>query len=277
MFVDEPTSGLSSRDSENVIDLLKELSLKGKLIFVVIHQPSSDIYKKFDKMYFMDTGGYPIYYGNPIEAVVYFKEATNQINSDQGQCGECGNVNPEQIFDIIEARVVNEYGKLTNKRKVSPTQWAELYQSSFHIKFHEDLSNAAPSSLKIPSKIKQWFIYTVRDLKSKISNTQYLSINLLEGPFLALLLAFIIRYNDAPGDGYLFRYNENVPAYILISIVVSLFMGLSVSAEEIIRDRKIMKREQFLSLSKTSYLFSKIGILFMLSAIQTFTLSLIHI
>ncbi|MBT28747.1 MAG: ABC transporter, partial [Thalassobius sp.] len=51
MFVDEPTSGLSSRDSENVIDLLKELSLKGKLIFVVIHQPSSDIYKMFDKMF----------------------------------------------------------------------------------------------------------------------------------------------------------------------------------------------------------------------------------
>lgn len=269
MFVDEPTSGLSSRDSENVIDLLKELSLKGKLIFVVIHQPSSDIYKKFDKMYFMDTGGYPIYYGNPIDAVVYFKEATNQINSDQGQCGECGNVNPEQIFDIIEARVVNEYGKLTNTRKVNPTQWSELYEKSFNIDFHKDLEDAPPSSLKIPGKLKQWFIYTVRDLKSKISNTQYMAINLLEGPFLAFLLAFIIRYNDAPDDSYLFRYNENVPAYILISIVVSLFMGLSVSAEEIIRDRKIAKREQFLSLSRTSYLFSKVGILFMLSAIQT--------
>ena len=45
LFVDEPTSGLSSRDSENIMDLLKELSLKGKLVFVVIHQPSSDIFK----------------------------------------------------------------------------------------------------------------------------------------------------------------------------------------------------------------------------------------
>ncbi|HWA34061.1 MAG TPA: ABC transporter ATP-binding protein, partial [Cyclobacteriaceae bacterium] len=32
LFVDEPTSGLSSRDSENIIDLLKELALKGKLV-----------------------------------------------------------------------------------------------------------------------------------------------------------------------------------------------------------------------------------------------------
>ena len=43
LFVDEPTSGLSSNDSEIIMDLLKVLALKGKLIFVVIHQPSSEI------------------------------------------------------------------------------------------------------------------------------------------------------------------------------------------------------------------------------------------
>ncbi|HRD39659.1 MAG TPA: ATP-binding cassette domain-containing protein, partial [Bacteroidia bacterium] len=61
LYVDEPTSGLSSRDSENIMDLLKELALKGKLIFVVIHQPSSDIFKMFDKLMILDVGGYPIY------------------------------------------------------------------------------------------------------------------------------------------------------------------------------------------------------------------------
>src|SRR5205085_11082267 len=48
LFVDEPTSGLSSRDAENVMDLLKQLALSGKLVFVVIHQPSSDIFRMFD-------------------------------------------------------------------------------------------------------------------------------------------------------------------------------------------------------------------------------------
>ena len=98
MFIDEPTSGLSSRDSENVIDLLKELTQKGKLIFVVIHQPSSDIYKMFDKMMIMDVGGYPVYYGPPVEAVTYFKAASNQVGADKGQCQTCGNVNPELLF-----------------------------------------------------------------------------------------------------------------------------------------------------------------------------------
>ncbi|MDZ7649102.1 MAG: ATP-binding cassette domain-containing protein [Cytophagales bacterium] len=131
LFLDEPTSGLSSRDSENVIDLLKELSLKGKLIFLVIHQPSSDIYKMFDKMILMDTGGYPIFYGNPVAAVTYFKKVTNQVDSSRGQCEVCGNVNPEQIFNIIEAKVVDEYGQPTFKRKVTPTQWHEMYRRWF--------------------------------------------------------------------------------------------------------------------------------------------------
>ncbi len=270
LFLDEPTSGLSSRDSENVIDLLKELSLKGKLVVVVIHQPSSDIYKMFDKMIIMDTGGYPAYYGSPVEAVSYFKRATHQVQSNRGQCETCGNVNPEQIFNIIEAKVVDEYGLPTNKRKVTPIQWNDMYKNKFRIPVLPDAKIAPPQSLKIPNKINQTLVFAARDLKSKISNRQYLLINLLEAPLLALILSFIIKYKSAPGGNeYLFRFNDNFPAFLLMSIIVALFMGLTVSAEEIIRDRKILKRESFLSLSWNSYLVSKISILFLLSAIQT--------
>ncbi len=272
MFVDEPTSGLSSRDSENVIDLLKELTLKGKLIYVVIHQPSSDIYKMFSKMYIMDTGGYPVFYGNPVEAVTYFKKATNQVDSQRGQCETCGNVNPEQIFNIIEAKVVDEYGQLTNKRKVNPQQWNEGFKERFTIEKIADLNEEPVHSLIIPNKLKQALIFTTRDMLSKLSNQQYLMINLLEAPLLALILAFIIKYKSSPfGDSYVFRFNDNIPAFMLMSIIVALFMGLTISAEEIIRDRKILKRESFLNLSWNSYLLSKLTILFLMSAIQTIT------
>ena len=53
-----------------------------------------------------------------------------------------------------------------------------------------------------------------------------------------------------------------------MSIVVALFLGLTVSAEEIFKDRKILKREKFLNLSRSSYLMSKIIILTTISAIQ---------
>jgi ABC-type multidrug transport system ATPase subunit len=276
LFLDEPTSGLSSRDSENVIDLLKELSLKGKLVFVVIHQPSSDIYKMFDKMIIMDTGGYPAYYGPPVEAVTYFKKSTLQVDSNRGQCETCGNVNPEQIFNIIEAKVVDEYGQPTNKRKITPVQWHEWYNERFKLNKVEDVKEEPPHSLNLPNKIRQTLIFITRDTLSKLSNKQYLLINMLEAPLLAFILAFIIKYKSAPGGKeYLFRFNDNFPAFILMSIVVALFMGLTVSAEEIIRDRKILKRESFLNLSWNSYLMSKITILFTLSAIQTLSFVLI--
>jgi ABC-type multidrug transport system ATPase subunit len=272
LFLDEPTSGLSSRDSENVIDLLKELSLKGKLIFVVIHQPSSDIYKMFDKMIVMDTGGYPAYYGPPVEAVTYFKKSTLQVDSNRGQCETCGNVNPEQIFNIIEAKVVDEYGQPTNKRKISPPQWYELYKTNFKLLRVDDVKEEPPQSLSLPNRFKQTLIFATRDTLAKLSNKQYLLINLLEAPLLAIILAVIIKYKSAPGgEQYLFRFNENFPAFLLMSIIVALFMGLTVSAEEIIRDRRILRRESFLNLSWNSYLMSKLGILFTLSAIQTFT------
>ena len=117
LFVDEPTSGLSSNDSEIIMDLLKVLALKGKLIFVVIHQPSSEIYKMFDQLIILDVGGYPIYKGDPVDAVVYFKKLINHVNADESECETCGNVNPEQIFNIIDMKVVDEYGEFTETEK----------------------------------------------------------------------------------------------------------------------------------------------------------------
>lgn len=274
LFVDEPTSGLSSRDSENIMDLLKELSLKGKLVFVVIHQPSSDIFKMFDKLKILDVGGYPVYYGNPVDAVIYFKRLVKHVNSEESECISCGNVNPELIFNIIETKVVDEYGNQTTTRKFTPAEWNGHYTELIESKLEKitEHSTKPESTLKIPSRLKQFLIFMIRDVKSKLTNTQYMAIGLLEAPVLAFVLAYLVRYfntDDEDNVGYVFNQNENMPAYMFMSVVVALFIGLTVSAEEIIKDRKILKRESFLNLSRSSYLISKIGIMFTLSAIQT--------
>jgi ABC-type multidrug transport system ATPase subunit/uncharacterized tellurite resistance protein B-like protein len=269
LFVDEPTSGLSSRDSENVMNLLRELTLKGKLIFVVIHQPSSDIYKMFDKMFILDAGGYPVYYGNPGESLIYFKRLDLQVNSDIGECPTCGNLNPEVIFNIIDANVIDEYGNYTNTRKKSPADWHQLYKERHLIQQESSAQEVPPKTLNIPTWFNQFKIYTIRDFLAKISNTQYILLNLLEAPLLGFILAYLIRYIvDPNSDVYIFRENENIAPYIFMGIIVSLFFGLIISAEEIFKDAKILKREKFLNLSRSSYLASKVLILFTISAIQ---------
>lgn len=275
LFVDEPTSGLSSRDSENVMDLLKELSHKGKLIFVVIHQPSSDIYKLFDKILLLDTGGYPVYYGNPIEALIYFKKQTNQINSAMAECHFCGSVNPELIFNLVEAREIDEYGNYTDKRKLNPEAWYQLFNENFLRPVYDAGQTFGEIiSTRIPGKLKQWKIFITRDFLSKISNRQYILINLLEVPALAFFLALLIRYTNRPSGETTYSYynNENIPAFFFMSIIVGLLVGLTVSAEEIHKDQKILKREKFLHLSRFSYLISKVQILFAISAVQSFFL-----
>jgi ABC transport system ATP-binding/permease protein len=278
LFVDEPTSGLSSRDSENIMDMLKELALKGKLVFVVIHQPSSDIFKMFDKLHILDQGGYTIFEGNPIDAVVYFKSHVNHVNALERECFTCGNVNPEQIFNIIESKVVDEYGNLTKYRKILPVEWHERFLESKKANDINEKLVPPQGSSRIPNKFKQFKVFFERDVLSKLANRQYMIINMLEAPALALILAFFVKFfHYVPGkeSKYLFNENENIPQYIFIAVVVALFLGLTVAAEEIIKDKKILKRETFLNLSRSSYLYSKIFIMFIISAIQTFTFVLI--
>jgi len=276
LFVDEPTSGLSSRDSENVMDLLKQLSLTGKLVIVVIHQPSSDIFKLFDKLLLLDIGGYPVYYGNPSESLIYFKRLAQHADADTSECETCGNINPEQIFSILEAKVLDEYGQIQTERKVSPAEWNSYFKKNF-IPVPTRETNVAhglnhrlkESSAQKPSRWKQFKVFLTRDVLSKISNKQYILINLLEAPLLAAILSYLIRYQKS-GAEYVFRDNVNLPAYLFMAVIVALFLGLTVSAEEIFRDRKILKRESFLNLSRASYLSSKTAIMFLISAIQSF-------
>jgi len=278
LFVDEPTSGLSSQDSENIMDLLKELSLRGKMVFVVIHQPSSDIFKMFDNLLILDIGGLQIYYGNPTEAVTYFKEIVNAANKNQGACPECGNINPEQIFSIIETKVVNEFGRFTKIRKVSPGQWYQYFREKVTLSKIKHSDKQIKVTQHIPNWLKQFQIYTARDVRAKFANKQYLLINTLQAPLLALFMGFLVKYHSTIGQAntnYFFFENDNIPVYFFMSIIVALFMGLTVSAEEIFRDRKILKRERFLHLSKGSYLVAKVSVLFVISALQTGTFVLV--
>jgi ABC-type multidrug transport system ATPase subunit len=271
LFLDEPTSGLSSRDSENLMDLLRDLTLKGKLVMTVLHQPSSEIFKMFDKVIILDQGGHMAFFGNPVDSVIYFKTLDAQINSSIGECPSCGNVNPETIFNIIETQVVDEFGRYTEKRKVKPAEWASSYSNKFPFEPVTEIKEPPHKNLIRPDLIKQYFIYILRDFKSKIANRQYVVLTFLEAPVLGFILSFIIRYIPDPTSyKYVFFENENIPIYIFMSLIVALFLGLSISAEEIFRDKKILKREHFLSLSRSSYLFAKISILVCISCIQVF-------
>jgi len=275
LFVDEPTSGLSSTDSENVMQLLREQTMKGKLVVVNIHQPSSDLFKLFDYLLVLDKGGYPVYSGNPIEGIIYFKTLVERVDAGESECASCGNTNPEEILQIIEARDVDEYGEYTQKRKTSPGEWYRHYlekiQSGFDVK--PEKSQIPKNEFRVPGGFKQFTIFFKRNLYSKLADRQFISISLVVAPILAVILGYLTKFISGDGKdphAYIFSMNENIPAYLFMSVIVALFLGLIISAEEIIKDRKILERESFLHLSRSAYLLSKVSFLFLLSALQMF-------
>ena len=147
LFADEPTSGLSSADSLNVMTLLKQQAAKGCLVIVVIHQPSSDIFKLFDSLWILDKGGRPVFAGNPLDALGYFRAAVHQAGVDEFVCPTCGNVNPEQIFDILETRRVDERGHFTEERVMGAQEW--------HRRYLEEIQNkgrAAPGGFRLKAR-----------------------------------------------------------------------------------------------------------------------------
>jgi ABC-type multidrug transport system ATPase subunit len=100
---DEPTSGLSSKDSEHVIEIIRSMA-HNKIVLVTIHQPTSKLFQMFSKALLLDKGGRLVFYGTPSEMLAYFAQAEHQqhFGTELGGCPACGTTRPEFIFDVLE-------------------------------------------------------------------------------------------------------------------------------------------------------------------------------
>jgi len=268
LMLDEPTSGLSSTDTEHVVGLLKEQTYKGCLVIANIHQPSSDVYKLFDRLWLLDRGGYPVFDGNPIDAVTYFKQHANYVDADTSTCPTCGNVNPEIVLNIIDEKALDSSGRLSSERRTTPQEWNKMYQEAKEQPGDVETKDIPVTQQKKPGKWQQFLIQLKRTIQTKITNKQYLVITLLEAPILAVICAWLTKY--APEEGYTFINNKNFVSFLFMAVIVSTFIGMSGSAEEIIRDRTLLKREKFLNLSYGCYISSKVVFSALVSLLQTF-------
>ncbi len=285
LFLDEPTSGLSSADSENVISLLKAQAAKGRIVVATIHQPSSTVYRMFDRLWLLDKGGRPIFDGNPLDALVHFRTEGYRTGNAEYACPHCGTVHPEQLFEIIEEMKVDSSGHPTRERKVPPAEWHARFlkaRNAVEPASGGSRSDAAscgdaaagarsaaessPVYLNRPSGAGQYLVFLSRTMRSRLANRGYLLLNLLEPPLLAIVAGLL--FHGAWGATYVFRDNVNIPGYFFMSMVIAVFLGLMVASDEIHRDRKILERERLLRLDWGSYIASKASWLALVAAYQ---------
>ncbi|MCF0195900.1 MAG: ATP-binding cassette domain-containing protein [Bacteroidaceae bacterium] len=274
LFLDEPTSGLSSADSERVIHMLKEQTYRSRLVIVNIHQPSSDIYKLFDRLWLLDKGGYPIYDGNNIEAVSHFKQKANLVDAEQSVCPACGNITPDIILAIIEQQQLDAQGRPTGKRIRQAEDWHNIYlqdRASSQADVPDESQTATAGDISCitskPNVLNQFRIYLRRAVRTFLADRQAVLITFLEAPLLATIVAFLTHYSGE--NGYVLMDNKNLMSYMFMAIIVATFMGMSGSAEAIFRDRAILRRERFLQLSYPAYICAKITHAALTVAVQT--------
>ncbi|CAN7135606.1 unnamed protein product [Brassica rapa subsp. narinosa] len=71
LFLDEPTSCLDSTTALKIVQMLQSIAKAGKTIVTTIHQPSSRLFHRFDKLVVLSRGSL-LYFGKASEAMPYF-------------------------------------------------------------------------------------------------------------------------------------------------------------------------------------------------------------
>ncbi len=303
---DEPTSGLSSKDSEHVLEIIRSLA-RNKIVLTSIHQPSMKLLQMFDKALLLDKGGKLAYFGTPQGMIEYFWKAYND-ETGQREAVMPANLTPDFLFDVLETPLRDISGDIIQERSVDghlvaarrfpPNFWRDRYQSHLMLESMEkaqafpgstnliarprdDTHTGGPRTRAMPKPPKHTLreesilFYTLlkRAFLSKLRNRTNLLTTLLEAPLLAFLISSVLKYSE--DENYSFATAFHIPTYLFMSLVVAMFLGLTNSADEIIRDRHTLNRERNHNLRTFYYLCGKIISLSTFALIQCFIYLLI--
>lgn len=287
LVCDEPTSGLSFSDTEQVLDILKTLSEQGKIVIITIHQPSVSIFQKFNKVLLMDMNGKQVYYGTPQDCFDYFDDELNQLTVRKYEIQKKKQAQTtDYMYDIIAYPDFDDKGDViyeqvnklvAQKRKFSPDYWRDkfkrkmLYEIIHHDIAPKDNNKTTKRKVKqqfdLKSLLVQFFTFTARNFRMKMRNRTNIVITFLEAPLLAMVIAFILRLSPE-SESYSYYHNINMGVHIFVSIIAFVFLGLSNSVEEIFEERKMVIREKLMNLKMSYYLMSKLIALSVFSLIQ---------
>jgi len=284
LFLDEPTSGLSSYDAEGVIDLLKRLAREGKTVITTIHQPSLDVYRKFDNLIMIsrDRGGCGslAYFGPAFPDSIEFFHPSARQQQDKNL------LNPEMLLTGLAAQ---------------PTaKWRQQYQQSRYRKmFVEDRVGkvtgsgaGASATANRAFGLGQWWTLLRRNLVLRTRDRAQLIITLLQAPLFAVLIALVfgaikeapklaavlgvppaqIPVEIAKAQQNFAELSGNITGVEFLLVVAAIWFGCNNAARDIVGEWSIFQRERMVNLKLPSYVFSKFAVLAGLCIFQCFTL-----
>lgn len=270
LILDLPLEKLNSTNAEEFCQIIKSESIKGKLVFVTSTNPGSCIFKKTDRMWIFDNGGYMIYRGLASNALQYFRNSGNNLVSENEMCPVCGNINADQLYQVIHSKVIDDQGKTTHFRKKTPEEWYKLYQ----IKIESTEQNiesrkVIPTySSSIPNVNLQFLAYLNKHFRSFFSNPLRSLMILTGGLLLTFLISGLLRY-DWSGS-FLFSRHEYLPLLFFLNTIICFITGSAIGVQFTLDDKLHIAYDHFKNYSFFSYLNVKYLLLFALAVVFSF-------
>ncbi|XP_043701443.1 ABC transporter G family member 22-like [Telopea speciosissima] len=166
LFLDEPTSGLDSTTALRIVQMLHDIAEAGKTVVTTIHQPSSRLFHKFDKLILLGKGCL-LYFGKASEAMVYFSSigcspliAMNPAEFLLDLAN--GNINDVSVPSELEDKVqMGDTETETRNGKPSPTVVHEYLVEAYETRVAENekkkLMMPIPINEEFKSKVmREW-------------------------------------------------------------------------------------------------------------------------
>ena len=269
-FLDEPTSGLDPGLDKKMMELLRELADQGRTIVLVTHATSN--LEVCDRVVFMGSGGQLCYFdfGPPTEAMTFFQAPSPDF---------------KHFADIY---IKLDEGNTDAERTQNVQHWAKRFRSSpIHHQYVEtalatsQLNGSTPRPKKRrASGLRQWQILSRRYLSLVLRDRFSLLLLFFTAPIGVALLRLALRGESPIAEPVVPIEPEHAPMALRVLFVftcATIWVGLSGTAQTIVKEANIYLRERLVNLRLVPYLGSKFSIHAALAVIQALLIILVII
>jgi ABC transport system ATP-binding/permease protein len=253
-FLDEPTSGLDPGLDKQMMELLRDLAHEGERTIILVTHATANI-TDCDRIVFLGSGGKLCYFGTPADALKFFG-----------------------VTDFA-----NIYINLQETSEID--RYVQLYRNSpYYQKYIGNTINPIPSNnTQLPATAKkanplvQVQIFTQRYFTLLSRDRVNLGLALFTAPVAIGLINFALRDKDP----FIRSENNDMSSpglalqVLFVFTCAELWVGLSSSSQEIVKEAAIYLRERLVNLRILSYIGSKVIVLGILAIFQTILILII--
>lgn len=263
-FLDEPTSGLDPGLDKEMMRLLRELADQGRTIVLVTHATAN--IEVCDRIVFLGRGGKLCYFGPPLRSLLFFGMPSEDLKyfSD--------------IYLKLEGATHQETTAIVDK-------WARTYLRSpeYQSYIQSVLKPGKASQFRTDvavktgiSPFKQLILLSRRYLQLVLSDRASLFYTLISGPIAIGLTALILQGDTPliPLDPPTITQAPSALKLLFVFSCIAIWLGLSSSVREIVKEASIYARERLINLGLIPYLSSKVLIRSGLVLTQTLLITL---